>query len=107
MFQSFYTTIVTNIQKYLWKGSGLSINSVNYHTISISKYNFLIGSSYIKLPKELAHSRKGLGLINTQNTNDNECYKWGIVWYLKPADGNQARITNTNKDFAKKKFLKT
>ena len=29
----------------------------------------------MKLSKELAHSRKGLGLINIQNTNDYECYK--------------------------------
>ena len=28
--------------------------------INISKYNLLAGSSYIKLPKELNHSKKGL-----------------------------------------------
>ena len=68
---------------------------------------FLIGSSYMKLSKELAHSRKGLGLINIQNTNDYECYKQGIVSYLNPADRNTARITNGDKDFAIKLFLKT
>ena len=40
------------------------------HTISISKYNHLAGSIYIKFPKELNHTRKGL--INIQNTNGNE-----------------------------------
>ena len=37
--------------------------SIN-HNINISKYNPLAGSSYIKLPKELNHPRKGL--INIQ-----------------------------------------
>ena len=58
VFQSIYTTIITNIQKSLRKGSGSIINSVIDHTISISKYNPLTGSSYIKLPKELDHLRK-------------------------------------------------
>ena len=43
------------------------------HNINTSKYNSLAGSSYIKLPEELHHPRKGLG--NTQNINDNECFK--------------------------------
>ena len=42
-------------------------------TISISKYNPLAGSSYIKLPKELDHTRKGF--INIQNADDNESLK--------------------------------
>ena len=55
------------------KGSGWIIDSVIDHTISISNYNPLVGSIYIKLPKELDHPRKGL--INTQNMNDNKCFK--------------------------------
>ena len=60
MFQSICTTVITNIQKSLGKGSGRIIDSVIDHTISISKYNPLAGHSYIKLPKELDHPRKGL-----------------------------------------------
>ena len=73
MFQSIYTAIITNIQKSLEKGFGWIIDSVIVHTISISKYNPLAVSSFIKLPKELHHSRKGL--INVQNIDDNECFK--------------------------------
>ena len=51
---------------FLGKGSGWIIDSVIKHNINISNYN----RSYIKLPKELYHPRKGL--INTQNMNDNE-----------------------------------
>ena len=52
------------------------------------------------MPKKLDHPRKGL--INIQNTNDNECLKWSIVRYVNPADYHSARITNSDKDFAKK-----
>ena len=52
------------------------INSVIEHNISISKQDSSPGSSYIKLPKELDRPRKGL--INIQNTDDNECRKWSI-----------------------------
>ena len=89
MFQSIYTTIITNIQKFLGKGSGWIIDSVIDHTISISEYNPLAGSSYIKLPKELDHLRKGL--INIRNVDDNECFKWSIVKYLNPAQNRSTK----------------
>ena len=60
MFQLVYPIIITNIQKSLEKGSDWIIDSVINHTISISKYNPLAGSNYIKLPKELDHPRKRL-----------------------------------------------
>ena len=60
---------ITNIQKYLGKDSGWIIDLVVEHNISISKYNPLAGSSYIKLPKELDHLRKRL--INIQSIDDN------------------------------------
>ena len=101
VFQSIYTTIISNIQKCLGKGSGWIIHSVIDHTISISKYNPLAGSSYIKLPQELGHPRKGL--INIQNIHDNNKYfKWYLVRFLNSADHNPRRITKADKDFAKK-----
>ena len=99
MFQPIYITIITNIKKSLGKGSGQIIDSVTDHTVSILKYNLLAGSSYIKLQKELDHPRKGL--INISNTDDNECFKWCLVRYLKPADRNPARIIKADKYFAK------
>ena len=48
IFESIYTTIISNIQKYLGKVSGWTIDSVVSHTINISDYNPLAGSSYIK-----------------------------------------------------------
>ena len=100
LFESIYSTIISNIQKSLGKGSGWIIDSVIDHTLSISKYNPLAGSSYIKLPKELNRPRKGL--INIQNIDDNQWFKWSIVRYLNPADRNPARITKADKEYAKK-----
>ena len=46
LFESIYTTIVLNKQKYLGKGSGW----INDSAVSnISRYNPLAGSSYIRL----------------------------------------------------------
>ena len=94
VFQSVYATIITNIKKSLGKVSGWIIDSVIDHTNSISKYNSLAVSSYIKLPKELDHPRKGLN--NIQNIVDNECFKLCIVKHL-----NYQRITKADKEFAK------
>ena len=48
-------------------------------------------------------------MINIQNINDNECFKWGIGRYLNSADHHPARITKADKDFTKKldsKYIK-
>ena len=100
MFTSIYTAVITNIQKYSGKGSGWIIDSVIDHNISISKYNPLAGSSYKKLPEELVHPRKGL--INIQNIDGNECFKWFLVRYFNPTDHNPRRIAESYKDFAKR-----
>ena len=73
IFESLYTTVISNIQKSLGKGSVWIIDSVREHNINISKFNPLAGSSYINLPKQLNHPRKGL--INIQDTDDAECSK--------------------------------
>ena len=81
VFQSVYTTITSNIQKSLGRGSSWIIDLVIEHNISISKQNPLAGGTYIRLTKELDHPKKGL--INIQNIDDNECFKWSLVRYLK------------------------
>ena len=45
VFESIYTTIISNIQKSLLKDSGWIIDSVIDHSMSISKYNPLARSS--------------------------------------------------------------
>ena len=41
-------------------------------------------------------------MINIENIDDNECFKWCLVKYLNLAGLNSARITKADKDFAKK-----
>ena len=41
-------------------------------------------------------------MINIQNIDDTECFKWCIVRYLNLADCNPRIITKADKDFAKK-----
>ena len=41
-------------------------------------------------------------MINIQNIDDNECFKWCLIRYLNPSDHNPRRITKANKDFTKK-----
>ena len=99
-FESIYSIIILNIQKSLGKCSGRIIDLIIEHNIRISKYNPPAGSSYIKLPKELDHSREEL--INIENIDDNECFRWSLVRYLNPGYHNQATITKADKKFMKK-----
>ena len=63
-------------------------------------YNLLVGSSYIKSPKELDYSRTVLTYI--QNIDDNEYFKWSLVRYLNPLDHHPAKMTKCDKGFGKK-----
>ena len=53
-----------------------------------------------RITKRIRPSKKGL--INIQNIDDNECFKWCLVRYLNSADHHPPRITAAGKDFAKK-----
>ena len=90
VFQSIYTKITTNLQKFSGNSLGWIIDSVINHTVSISKYNPLAGSSYIKLTKEIEHP--GKWLINVQNFDNKECFRWCLVRYLSSTDQNPRRI---------------
>ena len=100
VFQSVFTTVISNIKKSLGKSSGWFIDSVIDHTIIIQKHNPLAGSSYIKSRKELDNPRKGL--INIRNIDNNECFKWCLVRYLNAEDPNPRKTTKSDEDFAKR-----
>ena len=40
-------------------------------------------------------------MINIENIDDNECFKWCLVRYLQPADPNTSRILKADNDFAR------
>ena len=41
-------------------------------------------------------------MINIQNIDDKECFKWCLVIYLHPADHHPGIIKKADKNFAKK-----
>ena len=44
-------------------------------------------------------------MINIQNIDDNECFKWCLVRYLHPPDDNPRRIRKVDKKFAREPDL--
>ena len=62
-----FQEILYRVDAWINKGSGWIIESVESQYINISTYRPLIGSSYIDLPIELKHPRKGL--INIKNND--------------------------------------
>ena len=90
--------ILSNIAKWISNGSGWLIKEVSGHFINIVKYLPLRGNSYIQLPKELQHHKKGL--INLQNRDD-KCFLWCHNRYLNPCKKNPQRITKDDRETAK------
>ena len=64
---------MTNFQR---RGSGWRFHNVIYVELSVNKYAPLAGSSYIPIPKFLKEKK---AIVNVQNKNDNECFKWAIT----------------------------
>ena len=62
--------ILNKIDAWINKGPGCIIESIESQYINISAYRPLVGSSYIELPIELKHLKKGL--VNIKN-NDQKC----------------------------------
>ena len=100
VFESIFTTIISNIQKSLVEVSGWIIDSVLDHNISVCKCNLLAGNSYIRLTEKLDHPKKVL--IKIENIDDIECFKGSIVRYLNSVNHQPAIIAKADKSFAKK-----
>ena len=88
--------ILNMIAQWISEGSGWTIQSVDNHYLNIVQYQPMKGSSYIKLPQELRHHRKGL--INMKN-DDNECFRWCHIRYLNPQDVHPERIKKIDKEY--------
>ena len=89
-----FDEIIHRIDQWLSEGSRWIIDDVESFYINIANYEPLTGNSYILLPKELSHSRKGL--INIKN-KDLKCFMWCHVGILNPTDGHPERINKQDK----------
>ena len=84
-----FQEILYRIDAWINKGSGWIIESIESQYINISTYRPLVGNSYIELPMELKHPRKGL--INIRN-NDQKCFLWCHVRHINPFKEHPERI---------------
>ena len=88
--------ILNLVAQWISEGSGWTVESVDNHYINVVQYEPMKGSSYIKLPQELRHHRKGL--INMKN-EDNECFRWCHIRHLNPQDKDPQRIKKVDKQY--------
>lgn len=88
--------ILEQMARLISEGSGWTIDTINNHYMNVVKYQPVNGSSYIPLPKELQHSRKGL--INMKNA-DNKCFMWCHIRHLNPQEKYPQRIKKFDKAY--------
>ena len=85
-----FQEILYRIDAWINRGSGWIIELIESQYINISTYMPLVESSYIDLPIELKHPKKGL--INIKN-NDEKCFLWCHVRHINPLKEHSERIT--------------
>ena len=83
---------------WISEGSGWLVEVILEHNVNIVKYLPLRGNSYLPLPEELRHHKKGL--INLKN-EDNKCFLWCLVRHLNPQKKDPQRIKLVDREFAK------
>ena len=84
------------IDNWIDEGSGWIIEEIHNQYLNVSGCSPLIGNTYIELPNELKHSKKGL--INIEN-DDNKCFLLCYIRHLNLIDKNPQRITKKDKEF--------
>ena len=96
LHQSFQENLY-GIKAWINRGSGWIIESIESQYINISAHIPLVGSSYIELPTELKHPKKGL--INIKN-NDQKWFFWCHVRHINSLKEHPERITKIDKEIA-------
>ena len=77
------------INAWINNGSGWIIELTESQCINISTYRPLVGSSYIDVPIELKHPRKGL--INIKK-KDQKCFLWCHVRHINSSKDHSGEI---------------
>ena len=88
--------ILNKIAVWISEGSGWTIESVDNHYLNVVLYQPLVGSPYIKMPRDL----RNRSLINMKNT-DNECFRWCHIRHLNPQKTNPQRIKQVDNEYIK------
>ena len=90
--------IIGKIESYQERGSNWRVIMVERHEVDVVHFNPLVGSSFIELPAPLKSDKNGL--INIENMDDNECFRWCHVRHLKPKKQKANKITKPDRKFA-------
>ena len=90
IYNTMTSRIFELIQNFQNRGSGWQFDRVEHLDININPFNPLSASSFIPLPKKLADKK---AIINVQNENDNECFKWAVTSAVFPAERDGERLS--------------
>ena len=90
-----------SMSKFTKEGSGWVLHSIEGLDLHTVKYVPLNGSSYIKLPNNLARKK---AIINMKNEDD-ECFKWCVTRALNPVVKNAERVTKVLREQADRKSV--
>ena len=85
-----FQKILYRVDNCINEGSGWIIEEIHNQYLNVSSHIQLTENTYIKLPNELKHPKKGL--TNIEN-DDNKCFLWCHVRHLNLVDKNTQRLT--------------
>jgi len=91
LFNVMVDTIEERIQNFNQQGSNWRFQRVLSLDVHLVDYIPLRGSSYIKLPKFLRGKK---AVINIQNKDDNQCFKWSVLRHLHPCKNHPERLSS-------------
>lgn len=91
LFNVMVDTIEERIQNFNQQGSNWRFQRVLSLDVHLVDYIPLRGSSYIKLPKFLRGKK---AVINIQNKDDNQCFKWSVLRHLHPSKNHPERLSS-------------
>ncbi|CAG8660298.1 24557_t:CDS:10 [Gigaspora margarita] len=99
-----YNEIIEQIEDEALQESGWTFIRAKEVFLEISAFRPLRRSSYLSLPKAL--DKPQLEIINPQNNNDNECFKWSLKANRKPPYLNEIRRLRRNANIANYEGIK-
>ena len=70
-------------------GSGLSLSSIEFLTITFFENRVTIGSSCKPLPEEIAKLRGAIINVDNSKDDDQQCFKWAVTLAMFPVAGKR------------------
>jgi len=84
LIDKFIETILKKADEFQERDSGWALEEILFLEVNFAKYNPLRGSTYLKLPREIANKK---ACINVKN-DDEACFFWAVLSALKPVERN-------------------